>query len=283
MYHVPLIHGRSVAHGEAPVGRQAVGTDRTHIATQEATAATVSRPVPVGASRRIDWDTLRLAHGYCMGVAAPGDGLRLRNDLLAAPLRMAAVGNMGQDAPGASRKAPRGRPDRLVTGHRGQFVRTSCFWGALTGPNPTDRSKPGSKHHILTDAQGTPLSSTVTGANTHDVTQLIPLVDAIPPIKGKRGRPRCRPRRVQADRAYDSEPHRRELRKRNIQPVLAKRNTEHGSGLGVHRWVVERTHSWLHQNRRLRVRYERRPDIHHAFLTIGCCLICWSALLWSFC
>jgi transposase len=114
----------------------------------------------------------------------------------------------------------------------------------------------------------------VTGANAHDVTQLLPLVEAIPPVRGKRGRPRKRPRRVQGDRAYDSEPHRQVLRKQGIEPVLAKRNTEHGSGLGVYRWVVERSISWLHQFRRLRTRYERRDDIHQAFLTLGCVVIC---------
>ena len=88
---------------------------------------------------------------------------------------------------------------------------------------------------------------------------------------------------MQGDRAYDSEPHRQELRLRGITPVLAKRNTPHGSGLGEFRWPVERTISWLHQFRRLRVRYERRDDIHEAFFTIGCGLICWRLLNNSFC
>lgn len=126
----------------------------------------------------------------------------------------------------------------------------------------------------MTDAQGIPLATTVTGANAHDVTELLPLVDAIPAVSGKRGRPRRRPDRVQGDRAYDSGPHRKELRRRGIASVLAKRNTEHGSGLGVYRWVVERTVSWLHQMRRLRTRYERRADIHEAFLTLGCIVVC---------
>jgi len=108
------------------------------------------------------------------------------------------------------------------------------------------------------------------------VTQLLPLVDAVPAVGGKPGPARSRPDRVQGDRAYDSEPHRRELRARGISPVLAKRNTEHGSGLGVYRWVVERTNSWLHQHRRLRVRYERRDDIHEAFLKLGCIMICFN-------
>lgn len=127
---------------------------------------------------------------------------------------------------------------------------------------------------MLTDAQGIPLTAEVTAANTHDVKALLPLVEQVPPVRGKPGRPRKRPQRVQGDRAYDSQRHRRALRQRGIEPVLAKRNTKHGSGLGKHRWVVERTLAWLHQFRRLRVRYERRDTIHKALLTLGCIVIC---------
>jgi transposase len=131
---------------------------------------------------------------------------------------------------------------------------------------------------VITDAGGIPLAVILTAANAHDVTQLLPLVDAIPAVRGKPGRPRRRPQRAQGDRAYDSEPHRCELRQRGIEAVLAKRNTEHGSGLGVFRWVVERTISWLHQFRRLRIRYERRPEIHEALMSLACSLICWRSL-----
>lgn len=115
------------------------------------------------------------------------------------------------------------------------------------------------------------------------MTQLIPLIDAIPPIAGKVGHPVQRPKAAFADRAYDSERHRQELTERGIDPIIAERNTEHGSGLGIFRWVVERTISWLHQFRRLRVRYERRADIHLAFLKIGCIVICHRYLKSSFC
>ena len=131
---------------------------------------------------------------------------------------------------------------------------------------------------MITDAGGIPLAATLTPANAHDVTQLLPMVDAIPPIRGKPGRPRRRPDAVQGDRGYDSEPHRKHLRRHRIEPILAKRGTPHGSGLGAHRWVVERTLSWLHQFRRLRVRFERCADIHEAFLSLGCTLICWRCL-----
>jgi transposase len=79
-------------------------------------------------------------------------------------------------------------------------------------------------------------------------------------------------------RGYDAEAIRQGLRGRHIIPFLAKRNTEHGSGLGRWRWIVERTFAWLNQFRRLRVRYEKRADIHEAFLFLGCALICWRYL-----
>jgi transposase len=100
----------------------------------------------------------------------------------------------------------------------------------------------------------------------------------VPPVRGKIGRPRRRPKRLTADRAYDYPSHRRQLRERGITPEIARRNTAHGSGLGRYRWVVERTFAWLHQFKRLLVRYDRRADIHEAFLAIGCCLVCYRRL-----
>jgi len=85
------------------------------------------------------------------------------------------------------------------------------------------------------------------------------------------------------DRGYDYDNHRRLVRERGIRPLIARKQTEHGSGLGRERWVVERTLSWLHQHRRLRIRWERRADIHEAFLTLACSLICWRRLQTSMC
>src|SRR5262249_21470160 len=67
--------------------------------------------------------------------------------------------------------------------------------GEDTGPNPTDRGKSGSKHHVLTDAQGVPLAATVTAANVNEVTQLLPLVDAVPPVGASPGTRAAVPRR----------------------------------------------------------------------------------------
>jgi transposase len=79
---------------------------------------------------------------------------------------------------------------------------------------------------------------------------------------------------VLADRGYDHDKHRCELRKRGVKPVIAKRNTGHGSGLGKERWVVERTFAWLHYLRRLRTRYERSAELHMAFMLLGCAVVC---------
>jgi transposase len=153
----------------------------------------------------------------------------------------------------------------------------SRFWGAQTGPNPTDRGKNGSKRHVATDGKGTPLALVHTGANVHDSQQAIPLIDAIPAIKQPRGGRRRRPKKVFGDKAYDAEAKiRQALRDRGIQPLIAKRNTKHGSGLGKHRCVIEGVFAWLFKQRRLRVRYEKRDDIHTAFLILGCLLICWN-------
>jgi hypothetical protein len=110
------------------------------------------------------------------------------------------------------------------------------------------------------------------------VTQLVPLIDAIPPIRGKVGAPEFKPGEVMGDRGYDSDPHRQQLWEKNIKTQIARRNTDHGSGLGVFRYVVEQAIALLHQFRRLRIRYDKRDDIHEAFVVLGAAFICWRRL-----
>ena len=118
----------------------------------------------------------------------------------------------------------------------------------------------------------------MTGGNRNDITQLLPLLDAVGPITGKPGRPRKRAGRLLADRGYDFDKFRRELRKRGVKPMIARRGEEHGSGLGKERWVVERTFAWLHNLRRLRTRYERSAELHLAFMLLGCAVVCQRTL-----
>jgi transposase len=102
----------------------------------------------------------------------------------------------------------------------------------------------------------------------NDVTMLLPLVEGF----------EDRIEKLYADRGYDSDPLRLEHLLRGVCPRLGRRKTAHGSGLGRQRWVVERSLCWLHQFRRLRTRFERRADIHQAFLTLACAMICWRTL-----
>src|SRR2546421_4693548 len=118
--------------------------------------------------------------------------------------------------------------------------------GEDTGPNPTDRSKSGSKHHVLTDAQGIPLAARVTAANVNEVTQVLDVLVNKPAVGGKSGPKRELPDRLQGDGGYDSEPLRVLLRWLGVTPVLGKRGRGHGGGLGKFLWFVEWTISELH-------------------------------------
>jgi transposase len=113
----------------------------------------------------------------------------------------------------------------------------------------------------------------LTGGNHNDVTQLLPLLDKIPAVAGTVGRPRRRPDTLFADRGYDHDKYRRLLRKRGIRPAIAERGQPHGTGPSTFRRVVERTISWLHGFRRLRIRWELRDDTHEAFIGLAVCLI----------
>lgn len=160
-------------------------------------------------------------------------------------------------------------PGARSTGHAGlRTPRRFARWegGKSTGPNPTDRGKAGSKHHLLTDATGLPLAAFVSAANVHDVRVLLPLVGVLlPRALGDR-----LPRELHADRGYDSERHRAALRLLGIEPHLRRRGTQGEEPLGHHRWPIERTFAHIKKNRRLRTRYDRSHAIHQGFLELGC-------------
>ncbi len=128
------------------------------------------------------------------------------------------------------------------------------------------------------DRCGTPLAVRITAANVNEVTLLEAMVNAMPAIKQQEGYRCKRPDKLHADKAYDARHCRQFLRRRHIIPRIARRGIDSSEHLGRHRWVVERTNAWLNQFRRLVVRYERRKDIHVAFTTLACALICWNRL-----
>ncbi|MGW8799943.1 IS5 family transposase [Streptomyces sp. NPDC055775] len=173
-------------------------------------------------------------------------------------------------------------------GARGELDWSRCaidsvrFWAAkggfLTGPNPTDRGKLGSKIHLVTDRNGLPLSPGISGANMHDSQGLEPLVRGIPPIRSRRGPRRRGPAKLHADKGYDYDHLRRWRRGRGIRHRIARRGVESSQGLGRYRWVVERTVSWLAGCRRLHRRYEQKPEHFLAFVGIAATLVCYRRL-----
>ncbi|MGP3954047.1 IS5 family transposase [Streptomyces sp. 7N604] len=150
--------------------------------------------------------------------------------------------------------------------------------GTLTGPNPVDRGKYGSKIHLVTDRNGLPLSVGISGANTHDSQALVPLVTGIPPIRSRRGRRRRRPAKLHGDKGYDYDHLRRWLRARGLMPRIARKGVDSSERLGRHRWTIERTMAWLTGCRRLHRRYERTASHFLAFTSLACTLICYRRL-----
>lgn len=122
---------------------------------------------------------------------------------------------------------------------------------------------------MVTDRTGIVLAVGLSAANRHDSTMLERMVDAVGPIRGRRGRPRRRPAKLHGDKGYDYPRCRRALRRRGITPRIARRGVESSERLGRHRWVVERSQAWLVGCRRLGLRYERRADILLAFALLA--------------
>ena len=215
--------------------------------------------------------------------------MRERDDLLASVAGLAG-GRSLVGAPSRAAGPPGGGgSDRLESGeHRqldgpGQGAEKGGPATEAVGPNPTDRGKPGTKHHLVSDRQGIPLASLQTAANVNEGTVLLDVIDAIPPIKRPAGPPRRRPDKLHADKAYESQARSAALEQRGIIPRIARKAVESKTRLGRHRWVIERAFAWLHRNRRLLVRYERRDDLHEAFLHLGSALICWHLAADLFC
>ena len=187
---------------------------------------------------------------------------------------MAAGGCLAAAGDAAAGAAGRRQPDRLAGRDRRRDDRGGEKGGAGIGKNPADRGRPGCKIHLAADGRGAPLASRVGPANEHDRAQALPLVDAIPRLR--RGR-RPRPNRLLADRGYDAEHIRAALQARSIEPHIAKKRRP-GQGrardpLAHKRWPIERSNAWLHNHRRLATRWERRPELYHAFVQLATALI----------
>jgi transposase len=135
--------------------------------------------------------------------------------------------------------------------------------GDLVGPNPTDRARMGSKYHMATDGDGTPVACLATAANVPDTLVFERLFLAALAVK-------ARIRRVYTDKGYDAERHRQLCHACKVKPFIHQRRQPHGSGLGRYRWPVERTLSWLLENKRLGLRYDRCGFIIQSLVQAGC-------------
>ena len=189
--------------------------------------AQAQRWPPTGARpRRADRHPVCPALGHPVGDAGPGDGLWLWHDLLAQAARRATGRRLGSPP---SRPA---RPLGLEPSLSGQRLCPREKAGEKTGPNPTDRGRPGCKRHLITDANGVPLAIRLTPANGHDSRCFENLIDAVPSIRQCWGRPRRPPAKLHADKAYDAPRCRKALRMRRIKDRIGPGWDRHQPAFG---------------------------------------------------
>lgn len=119
----------------------------------------------------------------------------------------------------------------------------------------------------------------VTGAHRHDSVVFEELVDTLPALAERSGRPRRWPDKLHADKDYDFQRCRTHLCARGIQVRIARKGVESKERLGRHGWVVERTHAWLAAFGKLRIRFERQVETHVALLSLACSIVCLRTLL----
>ncbi len=153
----------------------------------------------------------------------------------------------------------RGDPDLIVDSCSVRAKRA----GDLTGPNPTDRAKRGTKYHVAVTGDGIPVACLATAANVNDTLVFERLCLAAFAVM-------ARIRTVFADKGYDAEPHRDLCRSFGAEPCIHKRGRPHGSGLGQKRWPVERSNAWVLANKRLALRYDRLGFIVQSLLQAAC-------------
>jgi hypothetical protein len=138
--------------------------------------------------------------------------------------------------------------------------------GELTGPNPTDRAKRGTKYHVVVASDGIPLGALPSAANVND-TMLFPALL-------RRALVVCAAiARLYADAAYHSAANRRLCAREGILPLIRQSGEPHGSGLGTVRCVVEHANAWLLANKRLDRRNDKSTVIIDALLTTACIFV----------
>jgi putative transposase len=150
--------------------------------------------------------------------------------------------------------------------------------GPKTGKNPTDRAKLGSKRHILVDGRGAPLAVVISGANAHDKTCAVEVLDSI--IVPRPQTHYC-VHHFCADKGYDYEDIRQAATERHYKVHIARRGViveeiPEKKRHPARRWVVERTLSWQNDFRSLRVRWSKNPENWLALNHLACALVLWQ-------
>jgi transposase len=147
--------------------------------------------------------------------------------------------------------------------------------GELTGPNPTDRAKRGTKYHVAVTGDGIPVACAATAANVNDTVLFERLFLGAFAVMARIGT-------VFADRGYDAESNRTLCRAFGAEPCIHKRRQPSGSGLGQKRWPVERSNAWVLENRRLALRYDRLGFIVQSLLQAACLFLVAGRLVREF-
>jgi transposase len=134
---------------------------------------------------------------------------------------------------------------------------------------------------VVVDGQGIPLGAHLDSASPSEMKLLEPTIEKIAVPRQERGRPRKNPKRIIADRSYDSDPLRKRVAERGIELICPyrsnnkKKKYQDGRKLRRYkrRWTVERTFAWLQNFRRLVVRWDRKLTVYQGFFHIACILI----------
>jgi transposase len=170
------------------------------------------------------------------------------------------------------------------------------------GNNPTDRSKLGTKRHILTDKKGIPISAIISSASTHDIKLVTNVVDnrvikRLPSYKTKKIGRRRKNQHLCLDKAYNSKQEEQELVKRGyVLHIPAKRKRDKNEKkkeedkitvqhclnrkkYSAKRWVVERTNSWHNRFRKLFTRYEKKSENYLGLVQLSCGMIIYRKII----
>ncbi len=150
--------------------------------------------------------------------------------------------------------------------------------GEAVGANPTDRAKGGVKRHLLSGANGLPISLSVTAAHVHDVKrveEVLVTMPFLPPLADEEYVPHfC------ADKGYDSGAVRSVIALLGYEDHIKGRWQEKQQAktpaYRARRWVCERTHSWMNRFRRLLIRWEKKVANYEALLHLVCAFIVWK-------